>query len=128
MNSEVIKKFDMALFFKQNIPDSLDKKTAHWLIEMVEEVSLFNVKKYDKANRYTLQNIQAFFTYMMLLVLFISCLVVINTKGLEDMHEYMKSILFAYVGLVFSSFGTNTTFKNIKNTINPNRQLLTYSA
>lgn len=115
---EFFKKIDMAMYYKQNIPDDLDSEHATWLIEMVDHVSLFNVKKYDKENRYRLQNIQAFFTYLMALVLFVACLVVINIKGMSDMHEAMKGILFAYVGLVFNSFGVNS-FKNIRQTLNP---------
>lgn len=112
-SEQFIKDNLISAFYKSNIPDGLNKVHAIWLIDMVDDLTQFNIRLYDKKHKYTLQNIQVFFTYVMLLVLFIACIIGVNTKSLESMHDYMKSILFAFVGLVFSSFGN--PLKIIKN-------------
>lgn len=106
---------DIAQFIITTKPDDIAGDHVNWFISLCQHIITVKMKENDKSHRYSIQKMTTAFIFILLTAIFASCVVGLMKKDLESMHDSMKSILFAFIGLVFGAFN-NSALKTLKGT------------
>ena len=104
---------EIAQFIMTTKPDDIAGDHVNWFISLCQHILKVKLKENDKSHKYSIQKMTTVFIFVLLTAIFAACVVGLMKKDLENMHDSMKSVLFAFIGLVFGAFN-NSALKTLK--------------